>query len=285
MAEQVQGGNVADALAIHICCDNTPSAPGFGAEWGFAAAIRLPNGSLWLFDAGQSALFLENGRRIGIDFARAKGLVLSHGHYDHTGGIPALLRTGFSGPIHGHPGCTIPRYSLLAGRPPKPIGMPSPSLDQAKPMLSPPPPGGRFDAGLLALSPIPRRPTLFQATAGFFLDPDGVVPDAVEDDLALLLESRQGVVLLLGCCHSGLANTMAAAADVTGSREIHAVVGGLHLSGAGRDAVQETAAVLEEFGVMEVYAGHCSGSEETQALAALLPGRVKPLGAGRVLVF
>jgi 7,8-dihydropterin-6-yl-methyl-4-(beta-D-ribofuranosyl)aminobenzene 5'-phosphate synthase len=214
----------------------------------------------------------------------AKGLILSHGHYDHSGGLPSLLAAGFSGPIYAHFGCTRARFSVKEGGPPKPIGIPRESLVRTAALITPLPSDGRLDQGLFALSPIPRRPGLFQAIRGFFLDPEGTMPDAVEDDLALLLESRQGTVLLLGCCHSGLANTMYAAGE-NGIKKIHAVVGGLHLTGAGTKAVEESAAVLEEFGVNEIYAGHCTGAEEMVELSALLPGRVKPLGAGRVLSF
>jgi 7,8-dihydropterin-6-yl-methyl-4-(beta-D-ribofuranosyl)aminobenzene 5'-phosphate synthase len=285
MADQVEDEKIDGSLSIHICCDNTSSAAGFETEWGFAAAIRLPNGSLWLFDAGQSGAFVANGLRMGIDFRLAKGMVLSHGHYDHTGGIPALLQTGFSARFHAHPGCTQPRYTLRAGNPPKPIGMPEKTVVHVRDLLTSLPPDGRLDSSLVVLSPIPRRAGLFQATAGFFLDPHGITPDAVEDDLALLLDSPQGPVLLLGCCHSGLANTLYAAGEAHGIEQVHAIIGGLHLTGAGTKAVEESAAVIEEFGVREVYAGHCTGAAEMQELSALLPGRVKPLGAGRVLSF
>jgi 7,8-dihydropterin-6-yl-methyl-4-(beta-D-ribofuranosyl)aminobenzene 5'-phosphate synthase len=196
-----------------------------------------------------------------------------------------LFRTGFSGPIYAHAGCTQQRFRIKEGTPTKSIGIPLESLNRARDLITPFPPDGRLDQGLFAISPIPRRHDLFQATMDFFLDPEGTLPDTVEDDLALLLDSPKGPVLLLGCCHSGLANTMYAAGDTAGIKKFHAVVGGLHLTGAGPKAVEESAAVIEEFGVGEVYAGHCTGVEEMQELARMLPGRVKPLGAGRVLGF
>jgi 7,8-dihydropterin-6-yl-methyl-4-(beta-D-ribofuranosyl)aminobenzene 5'-phosphate synthase len=285
VADKDQGQAVTGPLSIAICCDNTPSAPEFASEWGFAAAIGLPNGNLWLFDSGKSDILVNNCRMMGIDFLSARGLILSHGHYDHAGGIPALLKTGFNGQILGHPGCTRSRYRIKQGGKPTPIGIPEEVLVLSRERIRPIPVDGRIDRGLRALSPISRKPGLFQATRYFFLDPEGTRPDLVEDDLALLLDSGQGPVLLLGCCHSGLANTLYAAKERFGTDSIHAVVGGLHLKGAGPAAVEEAAAVLEEFRVMEIYAGHCTGEQEMLMLADLLPGRVMPLGSGRVLTF
>jgi 7,8-dihydropterin-6-yl-methyl-4-(beta-D-ribofuranosyl)aminobenzene 5'-phosphate synthase len=285
VADKDQGQAVTGPLSIAVCCDNAPSAPEFASEWGFAVVVRLPNGNLWLFDSGQSGLLVGNCRLMGLDLRQARGLILSHGHYDHAGGIPALLQAGFTGPILGHPGCTIDRFRIKPGGSPNSIGIPGEILAHVMSRLRHVPDDGRIDHGMHAVSQITRRPGLFQATAWFFRDPEGAIPDPVDDDLALLLDSRQGPVLLLGCCHSGLANTIYAAAERHGTSHFHAVIGGLHLKGAGRAAVEEAAAVLEEFDVREIHAGHCTGEQEMLMLSDLLPGRVKSLGSGRILTF
>jgi 7,8-dihydropterin-6-yl-methyl-4-(beta-D-ribofuranosyl)aminobenzene 5'-phosphate synthase len=90
-------------LRIFVLADNT-AQPGFQAEHGLSLALELPDGGLWLWDTGQTGLFLTQARRLGLDLTRARGVALSHGHYDHTGGLEHLLRLpGFRGEVVAHP--------------------------------------------------------------------------------------------------------------------------------------------------------------------------------------
>jgi 7,8-dihydropterin-6-yl-methyl-4-(beta-D-ribofuranosyl)aminobenzene 5'-phosphate synthase len=86
-----------------------------------------------------------------------------------------------------------------------------------------------LDEGLTMFSAIPRREGFFQAVDGYFFDTEASRPDLVRDDSCLLVQTTKGPVLILGCCHSGLANTLCHIREVTGLESIHAVIGGLHL--------------------------------------------------------
>ena len=108
-------------VSVAILCDNEASAPAFGCEWGLSMAIQLPSGALWLWDTGKTGLFLKNAETMGITAARAQGLALSHGHYDHTGGLGVLLAAGFAGSVHAHPACARERWSADP-KGPRPIG-------------------------------------------------------------------------------------------------------------------------------------------------------------------
>lgn len=117
---------------------------------------------------------------------------------------------------------------------------------------------------------------------GFSLDPQGATPDAVADDACLVLEGTAGPSLVLGCCHSGLANSLACARERLGVTRVHTVLGGLHLYQAGPDALDETARALTDFGVQRLIAGHCTGQERVDALASRLSGvEVRHLAAGQ----
>ena len=139
--------------------------------------------------------------------------------------------------------------------------------------------------GITLITDIPRLEGNFQAVKYFFLDREGLSPDLVLDDACLAVDTAQGLVVVLGCCHSGLANTLERAAQVMGVKEFHAVLGGLHLIGAGTGPIQESARALEKFQVQRILAGHCTGESEAGQFANLLPGRVFPLGAGLVVDF
>ncbi|HWR02420.1 MAG TPA: MBL fold metallo-hydrolase [Humidesulfovibrio sp.] len=264
---------------VVVLCDNETSGPACACEWGLSLAVDLGdegNGGLWLWDTGQTELFVKNAAALGVDVSTARGLALSHGHYDHTGGLPALFAAGFTGTVHAHPSCAAKRYAKEKGKPLH-IGPPSPL-----PPFLPAGPLTELAPGLTLLTDIPRAPGRFQAVQGFSLDQEGREPDHVPDDAFLVLETRQGPVAILGCCHSGLANSLACARERLGLRSFHAVLGGLHLFNAGEEAVRETAEALTRFGVRQLVAGHCTGHGRTEALRTLLPGiRVEHLAAGQ----
>ncbi len=267
---------------VVVLCDNS-ALPGLGCEWGLSLAVDLGpetaegGGGLWLWDTGQTGLCVENARALGVDVAAARGLALSHGHYDHTGGLDALLAAGFSGAIHAHPACALERFAEEPdGKPRRSIGPPRPL-----PEFAPAGPVTELAPGLTLLTDIARAPEAFQAVRGFSFDSDGGRPDHVPDDAFLVLDGASGPVVILGCCHSGLANSLAAARARLGLTRIHAVLGGLHLFNAGQAAVEETARALDEFGVELLAAGHCTGPERLPQLAALLPRtEIRPFCAG-----
>lgn len=268
-------------MEIAVLIDNTAARKGLASEWGLACCLRLDNGHLWLWDAGDSSLFLDNARAMGVDPAEATGLGISHGHYDHTGGVPALLgHTDFQGPVFAHPDHGLDRYSLKPGKPPKPIGLPEP-LPGVRPIRS----TAVLDDALCMVADIPRLDGFGERTRGFFLDPEGTRPDPVRDDACLVIRTDQGPVVLLGCCHAGLANTLEQVRKDLGYERILAVAGGLHLTDDEEEPCLEAAEALKRAGSPAVYAGHCTCPGAVARLKELLPGRVHGLGSGAVLKF
>ncbi|MBI5520764.1 MAG: MBL fold metallo-hydrolase [Desulfovibrio sp.] len=283
---------------VVVLCDNETSGPACACEWGLSLAIALgpapgapgrdaaeahgdeAGGSLWLWDTGKTGLFLQNAAALGVDVSSARGLALSHGHYDHTGGMGALLAAGLTGAIHAHPSCAQDRWAREKGRPLH-IGPPA----QLPPFI-PAGPVTKLAPGLTMLTDIPRAPGRFQAVQGFSRDPEGREPDHVPDDAFLVLETAQGPVAVLGCCHSGLANSLACAAQRLGIRSFFAVLGGLHLFQAGAEALRETADALAHYEVRQLVAGHCTGRDRTEALRNLLPQcSVHHLAAGQIWLY
>jgi len=269
---------------IAVLSDNRVHDPQLKTEHGLCLAVYL-NEDFWLWDTGQSDLFLKNAKKMGIDPGKAKGLALSHGHYDHTGGLGALLnKTKFKGKIYAHPEFTAKRYAVKDEKA-RYIG-----IKQDETLINPPnlitvTETAELDRGLTFLTGINRLPDLFQAVNGFYFDEAGDRPDPVQDDAALILQTGGKNIVILGCGHSGLANTLYHAKDVMGVKEVFAVIGGLHLMNAPRSAFEETLSVLTEFSVKQVYPGHCVGDPAIAYLKHHLPGRVTALGTGMWIEF
>lgn len=269
--------NDSGSVRVSILMDNT-AEPGFACEWGFSAAIETTD-ELWLWDAGQSAKFQANAALMGIDPMQAAGLALSHGHYDHTGGIPVFREAGYQGPIFAHPGCNETRYSM-SHTPAEPIGIAHP-LEEYTPVTGSRP----LSRMITMITDIARLSGNYEAVKGFSFTPSGDTPDPVCDDAFLLLDTPNGWVVLLGCCHSGLMNSLTSLRERMDIEKVHAVLGGLHLYNADTAAIEESAEACRTFSVDKLAVGHCTGQNATKTLASMLNCEVSTLRSGTRLDF
>ncbi len=263
---------------VSILMDNE-GADGLASEWGLAMAVEDDAGGFWLWDTGASPAFLDNALAMGLDLRRAHGLALSHGHYDHTGGLEALLRSGFSAPILAHAGLNRPRYARHGDRI-DPIGIPRP-LEHFEAVSG----TRQLTPDLTYITDIPRLPGLPQCLNNLFQDPAGREQDPIPDDACLLLNTRRGPVLVLGCCHSGLENTLACLRDRLGAGRLHCILGGAHLHDADRERLDGAVRALRQCGTERLCLGHCTGRAALERLALELDCRVEPLHSGLVLDF
>lgn len=262
---------------ITVLMDNE-AGDGLASEWGLSCAVSL-GGRLLLWDCGQSSAFLDNARELGVNVAKAESLALSHGHYDHAGGLPGLLKAGFDGTIYAHPGSTRERFSVRHD-PPESIG-----VQQGMPPFEPVEGSVEIAPSVMMVTDIPRLPGNYEAIKGFAFDREGREADHVVDDAFLLIETRQGPVVLLGCCHSGIANSLAVLKDRHGIKQVHAVIGGLHLYNSDRDQMEQALNALRGCGASLVVPGHCTGEEATRVLMRELDAIVRPMHSGMRLKF
>ena len=265
---------------LHILMDNRTDGETLTFEHGWSAWLDLGSDGAWLWDTGQTGEFLKNATKMGINPLDATGVALSHGHYDHAGGLSMLLAGGFDGPVVAHPDFMAVRYSRRGQSTFRSIGIGDGRLLNTPCHFLPTGDLRELAPGVVFVSGITRRPGAFTATYDLFLDTAGLVPDAVPDDACLVIDNPQGPLVLLGCCHSGLGNTLFHVSNRLGFSSFHTVVGGLHLSGAPVAAVEEAAAALKHFGVQRLFPGHCTGEIAVKALRACFSGEIIATGSG-----
>jgi len=271
---------------IYILSDNTSIRQGFGREHGLSILIQMDQDSYWLWDTGQSSLFLESAQKFGLDLKKLKGVALSHGHYDHTDGLSTLLNeVDFKGPIYANPDFAVDRFKIQKGSVPKPIGLNKAKLPWPLPGFAGVSGSLELTNGLTFISKIERRPGLYQSVDDFYLDAKEQLPDFVEDDACLVLLSNRGPVVILGCCHSGLANTLYQVRDILGLNRVFSIIGGMHLINAPDSSLHQTVQVLKEFSIEYIYPCHCTGKKSTDFLKEQLPGKVFDIGTGSVIEF
>jgi len=269
-------------LSITAVVENTAGKFNFLGEWGLALWIEAGPHRI-LYDTGQGRTLIDNARLLGIDLRDAQALVISHGHSDHSGGIAALMAHGFHGKVYIHPKALEKKYQLEGDPPPRLKGIPpaceAALRDHGADVIHSAVPT-EIAPGLIVTGTIPRRND-FEAKPGpYFLDEAGATKDPLIDDQALMIETPKGWVVITGCGHAGVVNTVRYAAELAGSGNIYAVAGGMHLFAASPQQVRTTAEQLRELRVPFLAPCHCTGIQTVGVLQAEFGTGVKPLSAG-----
>lgn len=262
---------------LTILVDNTANA-GLAHEHGFALWVEVA-GHRILFDTGQGKALVPNSSAVGIDLDRAEMLVLSHGHYDHTGAVAQVLATNPAIRVFCHPGVFDRRYSIRPAQPPHDISMPEAAREALEAL---PAERMRLVAGPVEIlpelgvtGPIPRRHPLEDTGGPFFLDRAATQPDPIEDDIAMWIRTDNGLVVITGCCHSGLINTAEYVRSISRETTISGIIGGLHLNSASQERMDRTCKALRDWDPRSVIPCHCTG----EGAVALLSERL-----GRMIV-
>ena len=249
-------------LKITTLSENTAERGNFLGEWGLSVLVETDDLSL-LLDAGQSISASYNADLLGVDLSRISRIVLSHGHYDHTGGLPHLLRKMRRKiEVIAHPDIWADKYSSRQGQPRRYIGIPyqRPLLESlgAHFKLSEKP--VRISDRIMTTGEIPMV-TEFERIEPYLLvkGGKGFQPDELLDDQALIITAEAGLIVILGCAHRGIINTLYHAQQLNGVKKVHTVLGGCHLVDASSERIRLTIAALRDMGVQKLGVSHCTG--------------------------
>lgn len=245
-------------MTISVVVDNIVPDESWVKEHGLALWIEFTSGVL-LFDTGAGKALLPNLSKLALPVDRIRWIVLSHGHNDHTGGLKRILDQLPNAEVYFGEGMENVRYSSHDGWPVKKLTIPDCCLDGLKnhdgKLIHAVRNFTHVNSDFSLTGGIPRRS--FETTGGpFYFDPGRTKADPIADEIALLTPSG---VLVQGCCHAGIINTVEHCREQAPDIPIHTIIGGLHLLYASEERLAKTAEYLNGLPLKKLILLHCTG--------------------------
>ena len=255
-------------IRITTLSENTANY-GYLAEWGLSILVEV-DGARTLMDTGLSFSVVHNAQLMGVDLSTIDQIVLSHGHADHTGGLRDVLKVKGEVEVIAHPDIFTAKYVQRDQEGVKYCGIPF-SREELESR------GARFNLtrepvyiseNIMTTGEIPMVSGYEEVENNLFIkEGDALYQDQLADDLALLIDTDFGLVVILGCAHRGIVNTLRHAQRLTGKELVYAAIGGTHLFRASGERIERTMADLKEMGIQKLGVSHCTGSRASARLA------------------
>lgn len=259
-----------------VLCENAVYGHPAVAEHGWSVWIETPS-EKFLFDTGSGKGLLSNATTFGIRLDEANAILISHHHYDHTGGLLDAVKL-ICGPgghdtidVFAHPDLFKDSYAIREGKKPRHIGIPySRSVLETA--------GANFNLsrewrsiadGIYMTGEVPRHTTYEKGDMILYhCDADNKLTlDPIRDDQTVVIDTDDGLFVILGCSHAGVINILDYIIEKTNQSHFHTIIGGTHLGPVGVDQVDQTLNALHNYDIDHIGVSHCTGQHVAARMA------------------
>ena len=265
-----------------VLSDNIPF-DNLGSEWGLSIYITYKDKKI-LLDCGASGLFLENAKKLGIDLSQVDYAVLSHGHFDHSGGMETFFTVSKDAPFYVRPDCDA-CYMLESGNM-EYGGVPYAVMENFRDRMvfidgnfSP------SDGVFLIPHKTPNLSAYGEADGMYIMRCGTLAPDDYAHEQSLVFDTENGLVIFNSCSHGGADNIIKEVGATFPNKKLLALIGGFHLFERTDDEVRALAQRIRATGIISVYTGHCTGTRALEILTDELGDLVHPFHTGLVMEF
>lgn len=271
-------------LTLYFISNDRVYTPGFIGEHGNSILVKTPKSKI-LFDTSQGFGLVNNSRIMDIDLKDLDAVVISHGHNDHIDGLKALLKAGEyeNLDIYGHKEIFSKRYKVYNDYE-EYIGS-SHSKEELEKL------GGNFifnektieiSENIYLSGPVPREYEDTLNKTHFKILNGEKCEDRYIDDQSLIIDTKKGLVVLFGCAHAGVINTIHYVRD-TFDKNIYGLFGGLHLLNSPMEKIEEVFNFIEDFGVEVIGFNHCTGEKAINYFKENFKGKVFETSTGSIV--
>ncbi len=249
---------------VTVLCENLVGRRVGSGEHGFSVFIETDGGN-YLFDTGGGHSVVANSLVLNKDLRTIRKIFLSHGHYDHTGGLPKVLTLKGNVDVHLHPDAFIDRIHVIQeeGKEKKRfVGLPF--KKSYLEFL-----GANFlynkdyievEKGMFLTGEVPRKTYFEKPDPRLFIEMEGkTTQDIFLDDQSLILNTKKGLVVIFGCAHSGMINILNHVIHKTGKEKFYAIMGGTHLDFLTPEQLEESIKSLKQMEIEKIGVSHCTG--------------------------
>lgn len=269
-------------MRVSVLVDNIGNK-GLPGEWGLSFYIEYKEQKI-LLDAGQTSLFAENAKKLGLNLADVDCAVLSHAHYDHADGMPVFFEQNSKAKLYLKESCGENCYDRKEGHM-KYIGIKSGLLEKFKDRIIRVSGDLKISDGVWLLSHSAESMKKAGEREHMYLKKgNDWVPDCFAHEQSLVFETESGIVIFNSCSHGGADNIINEVSAAFPGRQICAMIGGFHLYNKSEEYMRGFAEKVRATGVEKIYTGHCTGEEGYRIMRGALGDRVHQLEAGLEIV-